>query len=61
MTAAPFTSLFALRRLGRSLTPPGNRTPIEESGEQHPGPGGCASPSHAGKIEHIRDGWPGGV
>jgi hypothetical protein len=51
----------ALRALGRRFTPPGNRTPIEESGEQRPGPGGAEPPSHAGEIEHIRDGWSGGV
>jgi hypothetical protein len=51
----------ALRALGRRFTPPGNRTLIEESGEQRPGPGGAEPPSHAGEIEHIRDGWSGGV
>jgi hypothetical protein len=49
----------AARRAGRRLTPPGNRTPLEESGEQRPGLGSGLTPSPAGQREQILDGWQG--
>jgi len=62
VAGSPLASLRrALRAVGRRLTPPGNRAPIEESLEQRPGPGSAESPSPGGGTEHIRDGWSGGV
>jgi hypothetical protein len=45
------------RAIGRRLTPPGNRTPIEESGGEHPGLGSGALDRPAGHLEQI----PGAV
>jgi hypothetical protein len=47
-----------LSRLTRKLTPPGNRTPLEESLEQKPGLS-SGTPSPAGQREAHLDGWQG--
>jgi hypothetical protein len=50
------------RAVGRRLTPPGNRTPLEESGEQRPGlPSFGAVPSGAGQMGQTQGGWMGGA
>jgi hypothetical protein len=50
------------RAVGRRLTPPGNRTPIEESGEQRPGlPSFGGVPSGAGQQGQTLGGGYGGV
>ncbi len=48
-----------LRKVRRTLTPPGNRIPIEEGREQHQGPSGVGEqPTPAGQRN---DTWQGGV
>jgi hypothetical protein len=48
-----------LQKLGRRLTPPGNRTPLEESREQHPGATGVGE--QATPAGDRNDRWLGGV
>jgi hypothetical protein len=48
----------AARSLARRLTPPGNRSPLDESGEQH-SIDANHTPSEAGQREHMTD-WMGG-
>jgi hypothetical protein len=50
------------RAVGRRLTPPGNRTPLDESLSQRPGLGSAeVPPSAAGTTSHIQGGWMGGA
>jgi len=50
------------RAVSRRLTPPGNRTPLEESLEQRPGiPSFGSVPSGAGQQNQAQGGWMGGV
>jgi hypothetical protein len=49
-----------IRTIARRLVPPGNRSPIEDSGEQRPGLGSGDLQSQAGQKAHTLDQWQGG-
>ena len=46
------------RKLGRKLTPPGNRAPLQESGDQA-GPDGLENPSLGGQRVNTIESWQG--
>lgn len=48
-----------IRNLARKLTPPGNRSPLEESGDQQPGPDGLQNPSLGGQRQNTIESWQG--
>ena len=45
------------REIGRRLTPPGNRIPVDEGGEQH-SIDANHTPSAAGQRQQTLDKWP---